>query len=123
MASYNARYGYDGELEIGDMVNTEPGNMASLANSIKYYINSIDDSFEDFEKDSDRVWIIPIVDSLDVNGRTEVEIVGFAQFFVETIEKKSGKIEVEGRFFEYVVNGEIDFDLIGTGAYGIKLME
>lgn len=119
----NALYGYDGELNIGDTVFTEPGNMAGMVNSLSYYINNIDETFDDFERDSDRVWTVPIFESMEVNGRTAVEVVGFAQFFIESAYKIQGKAEIHGRFIEYVTNGDIDPTLESTGVYGMKLVD
>jgi len=119
----NALYGYDGELNVGDSVLTEPGNMAGMVNSLSYYINNIDETFDNYSRDSDRVWTIPIFESMEVNGRTSIEIVGFAQFFVESAYKNKGKAEIHGRFIEYVTNGDIDPTLESTGVYGMKLVD
>lgn len=115
-------YGYDGEIEIGDMIDTEPGNMASVINPLKNYLSQFDETFDDYDRDSDRVWTVLVVDSMEVNGRSEVEVVGFAQFFVEDIQKKSGKAEITGRFVRYVTNGEIDNTLDDTGVYAMRLV-
>lgn len=119
----NALYGYDGELNVGDTVLTEPGNMAGMVSSLSYYINNTDETFEDFSRSSDRVWTVPIFDPMELNGRTAVEIVGFAQFFVESVYKIHGKAEIHGRFIEYVTNGDIDLTLESTGVYGVKLVD
>ena len=111
------------ELNVGDFVFTEPGNMAGMVNSLSYYINSIDETFEDFARDSDRVWTIPVFESMEVNGRKAIQIVGFAQFFVESAYKVRGKAEIHGRFIEYVTNGDIDPTLESTGVYGMKLVD
>ena len=119
----NALYGYNGTLSVGDYVSTEPGNMAGAANSIKNYINSEQSTFSTFTRESIRLWTIPIVDSLEVNGRKEVLITGFAEFFVEDVVGKSGKIEISGRFVKFVTKGEIDMTLKDTGLYGVKLVK
>ena len=119
----NALYGYDGELKIGDFIDTEPGNMASLIPHMKSYINSIPETFNDYSPGSDRIWTIPLLASLDVSGRDQVEIVGFGQFFIEDVQKKSGKVELKGRFIQYVSQGDINFDQVSKGALGMKLVE
>lgn len=119
----NALYGYDGTLTVGDRIDTEPGNMAGAVNAIKNYISGENSSYDHFERDSIRVWTLPLVDSMAVDGRSEVTVVGFAQFFIEDIEKKSGKMEIKGRFIRFVTNGEIDLNAEDTGSYGIKLVE
>lgn len=119
----NALYGYAGELAIGQYVSTEPGNMASMIRYLSSYINSIPETFDNFSVGSQRLWTLPIMASMDVNGRAEVEIVDFGQFFVEDIYKSSGKAVIKGRFVQYVSQGDIDFDKTSTGALGMKLVE
>lgn len=119
---YNALYGYDGELKIGDEIPTEPGNMAGVSNQLKAYINSIYHTFENHPKNSDRLWTVPIVDTLEVSGRDYLTITGFAQVFVEDIDKKSGKINIDARFVKFVVNGAIDMTAQDHGVYGVKLV-
>lgn len=116
-------YGYDVELNVGDFVFTEPGNMAAMIHSLSYYINSINETFENFSRDSDRVWTIPVFESMEVNGSEAIQVVGFAQFFVERATKVGGKAEIHGRFIEYVTNGDIDPTLESTGVYGMKLVD
>lgn len=120
----NILYGYDGEIEIGDVIDTEPGNMASSINTVKQVINQDPyASFDDYSADSERVWIIPVLDDMDVEGRSAVTVVGFATFFIEDIKKKSGKAEVTGRFIEFTTNGEIDESAPDIGVYAMKLVE
>lgn len=119
---YNALYGYTGEVRVGDEIDTEPGNMASVSNQLKTYINGIPHTFEDHPRDSDRLWTIPLINTLEDNGRGTVVVTGFAQVFVENIIKNSGKIEIDARFVKFVVNGDIDVTAIDRGTYGVKLV-
>ncbi len=118
----NALYGYKGEVKVGDEIDTEPGNMANVSNQLKNYINNIYDTFENHSRNSDRLWTVPLVDSLEENGRGTVLVTGFAQVYVEDIQKKSGKIEINARFVKFVVNGDIDVTLADRGTYGVKLV-
>ncbi|MFT5872938.1 MAG: hypothetical protein ACI8WT_001879 [Clostridium sp.] len=117
----NAIYGYSGTITVGDMIDTEPGNMSGATNEIKNYINSECSDFYNFERNSIRLWTMPIVDLLDVNGRKEVTVVGFAEFYVESITTEENHIQ--GRFIRYVTNGEIDVTQSDTGIYGAKLVK
>ncbi|MCB2294205.1 Tad domain-containing protein [Clostridium algoriphilum] len=116
----NSLYGYSGTITVGDMINTETGNMEGAVNKIKNYINSESSSFDNFKRNSIRLWTLPLVDSLNVDG---ILVVGFGEFYVEKIIINSGKIEIQGRFIRYVLNGEIDMTLSDTGAYGAKLVK
>ena len=118
----NALYGYSGTISVGDLTDTETGNMAGAANAIKTYINSENSSFDNFPRDSIRLWTLPLVGTLETNGRGQVEVVGFGQFFVEDIVLNSGKMEIVGRFVRYVANAVIDESLNDTGVYGAKLV-
>ncbi|MGV8982965.1 TadE/TadG family type IV pilus assembly protein [Clostridium sp.] len=119
----NAIYGYSGLISIGDMIDTEPGNMVGATNEIENYINSEFSSFSDFKRNSIRLWTMPLVDSLTVNGRKDVLVVGFGEFYVENITKNSGKVEIQGRFIRFVTNGEIDMTVNDSGVYGSKLVK
>lgn len=117
----NAIYGYSGRISVGDWIDTETGNMAGATNNIKNYINSETSTFNNFKRDTIRLWTIPLVDTLEVNGRSQVQVTGFGQFYVEDVYNKGGQIEIMGRFIRYVINGEIDIKLRDTGTYGAKL--
>lgn len=122
-AKYNVLYGYKGTLKVGDWIDTEPGNMSSVVSTVKNYIRNDYSTFDSFTRDSLRIWTMPLVDTLEVNGRGQVQVVGFAQFYVEGMTNNGGHTEITGRFLQYVVNGEIDADLVEYGAYGAKLVK
>ena len=66
-------FGCETELSIGDVLDSEPGNMAGPT----------DDAIS-YRLDNGLIYVTcPIVDTLDVNGRKEVVIVGFAHFILE----------------------------------------
>ena len=117
----NALYGYSGTVSVGDYIDTEPGNMTGACTAIKNYINDENSTFNNFLRDSIRLWTVPLVDSLIVDGRTSVLVVGFAVFYVEDAKNTSGKMEFNGRFVRYVLSGPVDVNLNDTGAYGAKL--
>lgn len=117
----NALYGYNGKISVGDYIDTETGNIAGVTNDIENYINSENSSFDNFSRNSIRLWTIPLVDSLDVSGRKSVLVVGFAAFYVESVNNIAGKVEIKGRFVKYVLNSQVDVNLNDTGVYGAKL--
>jgi hypothetical protein len=117
----NALDGYSGTISVGDWIDTETGNMSGATNTISNYINSEYSTFSNYSRDSIRIWTIPLVNTLLVNGRGQIQVVGFAEFYVEDVVKRSGKTEINGRFIRYVTNSEIDMYLEDTGVYGGKL--
>jgi len=121
----NIMYGYDGEISIGDTIYPEPGNMASSISEINNILDSDPVStYDNYSADSPRVWTIPVLQDMTSQGRTgEFEVVGFATFFVEELDKKAGKAEVTGRFIQFTENGEIDEDAPDRGVYAMKLVK
>lgn len=117
----NALYGYNGKLSVGDWVDTEPGNMTGTTNQINNYISSENSTFNNFPRNSIRLWVVPLVNTLQVNGRNQVLITGFGEFYVENAKNSGGKMQLTGRFIKYVSNGSIDTTLNDTGAYSAKL--
>lgn len=121
----NLIYGYEGRLKIGDVIYTETGNMSGATyNGVKHVVSTDPSAtFDSYERDSSRIWTIPVIDSLEVKGRKPVTIVGFAAFFVEGVKKKSGQTEIKGRFIEFATNADIDTTIIDYGLKGIKLVK
>lgn len=110
----NLREGYKGVLTVGDKILTEPGVMAGANDAILDRIAADPDSnytdgnpaahLDEIEDDSPRLVTVIIVDTMDVNGRKEVTIVGFARFFLTSgAEKVSGKYKTTGIFLEKIV--------------------
>lgn len=117
----NALYGYHGAMSVGDYIDTEPGNMVGATREICNYINSEQSTFDNFPRGSIRLWTIPLVDTLTLNGRDQVLVVGFGEFYVEDIYNRSGSLEISGRFIKYVASSPVDMSLNDTGLYGAKL--
>lgn len=69
--------GYDQPIFVGEKVYTEPGAMSGK-------------SFTE-----NKIAFIPIVDSMDVNGKTEITIVGFAAFKIKSYYEEETKEEEE----------------------------
>lgn len=115
--------GYPGEVRVGDIIETEPGNMASSISTVKEVIASDPDAtFSNYNRSSQRVWTIPVLRDWDVSGRDDVEVIGFAQFFIEDIKKNSGQAEITGKFIKFTTNGEIGESQTDYGVYGVKMI-
>lgn len=119
----NIIYGYGSTITVGDHIPTEPGNMASVINPLSFYLKDDIGTFDTFDRSSKRLWVVPVIDSFDVSGRDYVEVVGFAQFFIEDIGQQSGQTKITGRFVKYVNSGEVDVNAVDNGIYGSKLVE
>jgi Flp pilus assembly protein TadG len=101
--------GFDGAIKVGDITSTEPGNMVgptrqavvSDANSLFKQADQqpwADDTWNNYDYGNPRIVIVPIISPLS-NGRTDVEILGFAAFWVQSCVGQ----EVSGYFLDYTV--------------------
>lgn len=107
------RYGYDCCLKIDDeFVWTEPGNkVGPFRSALQARFDSDTDRdqdicYQDYGGNGQRVFITPIIESFDVNGRKLVRIVKFAAFFLK--DRPGGSMTqqgVRGQFIKYIVPG------------------
>jgi len=117
----NIKYGYQGYLEIGDEVDTEPGNMKGPTESgVRYRINQDPYStFDNFPKNSPRVVYVPIVEDFNVYGRKKVKIISFGAFFLEDYNSND---EIEGRFIRLLTQGEM-MEYNNEIDYGLRVVK
>ncbi|QGU00290.1 hypothetical protein SYNTR_1696 [Candidatus Syntrophocurvum alkaliphilum] len=119
--------GYPGTLSVGDEVQTYPGVSAGLIDrGIEDRISNCCgncDEEENFDPDCSRVVIVPIVSDFfeDNNGKTWIEIVGFAQFYIIDYDKKD-KI-LTGVFIEDVTHSPSLFDAPQYMVQSVRLVQ
>ena len=103
------KWGFDGQVQVGDTVSTEPGNMvgptkqAVSTDSDSLFARAeeepwADDTWDNYDYGNSRIVIVPIVSPMD-GGRSDVQILGFASFWVESVQ---GQV-VKGYFISYTV--------------------
>ena len=114
----NIKYGADVSIQIGDWVTTETGNMVGpTKQGISYRYNQDPTAtFTTVTKDSPRILVVPVIQSLDVSGRGAVLVVGFAALFLES-PNLTNNGEVTGRFIQMVAPGDPGSD--SSGDYGL----
>lgn len=113
--------GYQTILRVGDRILIESGNMSGpTAQGVEYRIAQCKKgcSHNDFDPECPRVMLIPVI---RVVSSEEVEITGFAAFFLEGVGGHGIDNYVIGRFVKMVISGELGG---GTdyGAYAVKLL-
>ncbi|NLY56767.1 MAG: hypothetical protein GX058_09725 [Firmicutes bacterium] len=115
----NLMHGYDGEIKIGDIIETEPGNMSGpTTQGINYRISLDPDStWENYHEGSPRVIKVPVVEYLSTKGRSEVKVVGFAAFFLEGVGGSGQNNYVVGRFLKMMVSND-DGTIAESGSGG-----
>lgn len=120
--------GYDNSLQVGDYVDTEPGNKnGPVSSSVQSLIDSCRHTprctYQSYQPDCPRIITVVIVDTLDVSGRKQVRIDGFASFFLEDVDQDAaGHTEIKGRFIKNVIaDGDTSDSQVDYGLEGIKL--
>ena len=120
---HNLIYGYGGQIAVGGMVTTEPGNMANPTQAIDQRLSlcTKNCTFDNFEPNCPKILVIPVYDpAVTPSGRSEVKVVGFAAFFVERT--GAHKDEIEGYFISMAVPGQADFaQPLSYGLYAVRL--
>lgn len=100
-------HGYRGVVELGQEVETKPGYMANLNAAIEERISEDPGAtYRDVAPDSPRLLLMPVV-SGDPRGRSEVQVVGFAAFFLEGAENDGGNVAIYGRFLQETLHGRV----------------
>ncbi|WP_319466515.1 Tad domain-containing protein [uncultured Trichococcus sp.] len=91
--------GYDQPIFVGEKVDTEPGAMSGK-------------SFTE-----NKIAFIPLVDSMDVEGKKELTIVGFAAFKVKNYYEE--KTEIDGKTVKKgVIVGTFEYDVAASSVAG-----
>jgi|LSQX01.3.fsa_nt_gb Flp pilus assembly protein TadG len=124
----NLLNGYGGTIAVGDIIPTETGVIAKKTErAIDTLISRCNHvppcTYTYYNKNCDRIIFIPVVNTLQVNGKENVLVLGFATFFLEGAVNSGGHTEIKGRFITYQADGETSPDINDYGTYGIKLVE
>ncbi|NDL67335.1 hypothetical protein GXN74_06230 [Clostridiales bacterium F-3ap] len=117
------RNGYTGPVKIGDWKETDTGVKPQTKKAVEDTIAKDPAATRSTVlPGSPRLWTIPIVSTLEVSGSKSVQIVGFAQFFIEDYASTSRNV-LTGTFLRFIAPGEIDTsgEAWDTGAYGYKM--
>ena len=90
--STNIQTGYPGKVSVGDMLDTEPGNVVGPTTSGFQYRLSMGQNqfstgtFQNHDLNDPRVMLIPIVDFSNINGKSQVPMKGFAMMWIVSID-------------------------------------
>lgn len=88
----NIENGYSGKVTVGDMIDTEPGNVVGPTNSAFQYRISMGQNqfssgtFQNHDLNDPRVMLIPVVDFSNINGKSQVPMMGFAMMWIVSVD-------------------------------------
>jgi hypothetical protein len=118
----NLMYGYAGSLSVGEQVETETGVMSGpVSDAVNYRINESGScTFSDATDACPRVLVLPVTSSSSKCGKSTVTIDGFAAFYLDGVSGSGGHQEIEGRFLQMIVPGEVGSST-NYGLNGVRL--
>ncbi len=116
------KYGFTGKIEVGQTLVTKTGNMVGPTNAALEHDDDSrfnraevspwnDDSWSSFDRGNARIVTIPIVDwlSVDGGGRVNLEVLGFAAFWVDNWQNGGGGT-ITGHFIQYTDTNHATYD-------------
>jgi len=121
----NLRDGYQDPLELGDVIDTQTGNIAGKTRRVVKEKVSHDCNYtpsETLERDCERVLLVPVYTPYKQGGNQlkHVEITGFAYFYItEPMDWKDTSIT--GMFVKRAGKGVYESGAYDKGAYAIRL--
>jgi hypothetical protein len=120
----NLKNGYQNELQVGDIIETQTGNVAGKTkNGINERINACPyRKGETHHRDCPRVILIPVYKPhrYDQNQMKEIQVTGFSYFYILDRMNNNDK-SVRGMFIRRAGVGFVDPNLAETGALSIRL--
>jgi hypothetical protein len=123
---YNLKYGYDGEVKIGDIIDTQTGNIAGKTREgVQEKVNACNwTAGSEIERDCERIILVNVYKpyNYDQNQVKQVQVTGFAYFFI-TEPMLQSDTAITGMFIKMAGKGTIDPGAKNKGAYGIRLTE
>lgn len=118
--------GYQEALGIGNVVNTQTGNIAGdTRNAIQQRINSCTAAPGDYNaRDCSRILLIPVYVPYEYsqNQLTSIKITGFAYFYI-TDPMSRTDTSITGMFIKRAGTGFFKAGSVDEGAYSIRLTE
>ncbi|WP_233143866.1 pilus assembly protein TadG-related protein [Lottiidibacillus patelloidae] len=123
---YNLKYGYPEKVSIGDVIDTQTGNIAGKTRSgVQEKVNACNWSpGMQYSRDCERIILVNVYKpyQVDQNQVKQVQVTGFAYFFI-TKPMAENDTSVTGMFIKMAGKGEIEAAAKNKGAYGIRLTE
>lgn len=120
--------GYNGHLRVGDTVDTETGNMSGPTSQgintlISHCTHTPECTYNHYNINCPRIITVIMIETLDVNGRKQVTVAGFAKFFLIGVEGEGNDSIVTGKFLKTITKGDINETQTDFGLKGVKLIQ
>lgn len=123
--------GFNGYIKVGDVLLTEPGNMAGdtvagVSELMGLCTHIPECTYDHYEKDCPKLITVIIIDAFQ-NGRSDVTVKGFAKFFLEDVYEEGHGINsnaiVKGKFIKAAGVGKVSRTQTDYGFKGVRLIQ
>ncbi|MGC5325425.1 Tad domain-containing protein [Brevibacillus sp. SYSU BS000544] len=122
----NLRHGYQNEIKVGDVLDTQTGNIAGKTRTVvRERVNGCSENPRDVnDRDCSRVILIPVYEALGDPDKQlkSVRVKGFAYFYI-TDPMSATDTAITGMFIKRAGTGFTKPDSVAHGAFSIRLTE
>jgi hypothetical protein len=122
----NLMHGYSNEVQVGDIIDTQTGNIAGdTRQAVQYRVDSSPYvSGDTSHPDDPRIILVPVYKPYDFtsNQMKQIEVTGFAYFYI-TDPMSSQDTSITGMFIKKTGAGAAKPGASDRGAYTIRLTE
>lgn len=122
----NLRHGYGQEIKVGDIIDTQTGNIAGKTRSaVKERVDGCPHTPESIhDRDCSRVILIPTYKPYGhyTNQMKQIQVTGFAYFYI-TDPMNSKDTSITGMFIKRAGTGFAEPNSLNKGAFSIRLTE
>ncbi|MFZ5642258.1 MAG: pilus assembly protein TadG-related protein [Bacillota bacterium] len=121
---YNLINGFQETVWIGEVLDTEPGNMNGPTEGIDERLSKCTHgcTYDNFVPGCPKIIIIPMHNDY-LQGRDTITVSNFAAFFVDREATLSQDDEIKGYFVRMAGEGDTDFSSPIVSLYGARLIE
>ncbi|MCA1030988.1 pilus assembly protein TadG-related protein [Bacillus timonensis] len=122
----NLRYGYRDEIKVGDIIDTQTGNIAGKTRlAVKERVDGCQHTESSmFDRNCSRVILIPVYKAYNQtsNQMKQILVTGFAYFYI-TDPMNSKDTSITGMFIKRTGTGFTEPGSVDRGAFSIRLTE
>jgi hypothetical protein len=122
----NLMHGYSSEIQVGDIIDTQTGNIAGKTrSSVQYRIDSSPYAPGDISHPDDpRIILVPVYKPYNFtsNQMKQIHVTGFAYFYISD-PMSSEDTSITGMFIKKIGIGMVKPGASDKGAYTIRLTE
>lgn len=118
------KYGFDKSVSINEVLNIQTGNISgNTYDGVQYRIDQCKHipscTAESHAPDCPRIVLLPVIQPY---SDKQIQVIGFAAFFVDSVAGMGNESEITGKFLSHVTAGDSSTTGPNYGLYATKLI-